>query len=172
MVVGYISLIYGLVIVDRTVVKGDCFGNKSIIVYSWSAPGIEPGTSCTRSRNHTSRPSGHFLMKISKHYSIFLYTIYFISEHYYYFFVLVLFIIKINQYIWYLTDILILLMWNYILCWTGVVVIWAISLNFSWKLVNFVPGKYSAMQFLIKDILNDYYHIWVLLYPEKKWILS
>ena len=23
-----------------------------------SAPGIEPGTSCTRSRNHTSRPSG------------------------------------------------------------------------------------------------------------------
>ena len=33
MVVGCISLIYGLVIVDRTVVKGDCFGNKSIKVY-------------------------------------------------------------------------------------------------------------------------------------------
>ncbi len=25
-----------------------------------STPGIEPGTSCTQSRNHTSRPSGHY----------------------------------------------------------------------------------------------------------------
>ena len=31
--------------------------SKTFITFR-SAPGIEPGTSCTRSRNHTSRPSG------------------------------------------------------------------------------------------------------------------
>ena len=36
MVVGYISLRYGLVVAGRTVVKGDCLGNKST---KWYIPG-------------------------------------------------------------------------------------------------------------------------------------
>ena len=77
MVVGYISLGYGFVVAGgRTVVKGDCFGNKSIKLYIWSAPGFEPGTSCTRSRNHTSRPSGHFLMKDYQYSPTYIYSTY------------------------------------------------------------------------------------------------
>ena len=42
------------------VLSKSCSGNgfQQNKIHRWSAPGIEPGTSCTRSRNHASRPSG------------------------------------------------------------------------------------------------------------------
>ena len=76
MVVGYISLRSGLVIAGRTVMKGDCLGNKSKYLYCWSAPGFEPGTSCTRSRNHTSRPSGRSFVRTMAYSPTYIYSSY------------------------------------------------------------------------------------------------
>ena len=83
----------------------------------------------------------------------------------------VLFIIKINQYIW-----------NYIYFWCYcceilffiflVVVRWFFTLGFSWELVILVPGKYSPVQFIIKDISNYCCRIWLCLYPENNWLFS
>ena len=77
MVVGYISLRFGLVIVSIDVVKDDFFLNKSIKTHNWTASGLEPGISCTQRMNHTSRPSGHFLVEASKHSLTYTYPTFF-----------------------------------------------------------------------------------------------